>query len=71
MWKTCTQNKVLRKIRTVFLFRLGDQCNSGPESEYTDFKEVYERMAYGKWVRFPHSTVVTNEFLFDLVLRLQ
>ena len=57
---------------TVFyLDFLTDQI-SGPHMifEYSDFVEVYRKMAYGKCgIIIPTPNVVTNEFMFDLVLR--
>jgi hypothetical protein len=62
----------IKENTTVFYLDWETNIISGPRilQEYTDFQEVYERMAYGKCgVIVPIPTVVTNEFLFDLVLR--
>jgi hypothetical protein len=62
----------IKENTTVFYLDWETNAISGPRilAEYTDFKEVYERMVYGKCgVVSPIPTVVTNEFLFDLVLR--
>jgi hypothetical protein len=62
----------IKENTTVFYLDWETNAISGPRilAEYTDFKELYERMAYGKCgVIVPIPNVVTNEFLFELVLR--
>jgi hypothetical protein len=64
--------QAIKENTTVFYLDWETNAISGPRilADHTDFKEVYERMAYGKCgVIVPIPNVVTNEFLFDLVLR--
>ena len=57
---------------TVFYLDQNTKAISGPYSivSETDFVNLYHRMAYGLvGVICPFPNVITNEFLFDLVLR--
>lgn len=57
---------------TVFYLHQKTKQLSGPHTiySYLDFRDVYERMPFGlTGIIVPMPNVVTNEFVFDLVLR--
>lgn len=62
----------IKENTTVFYLDWETNVLSGPfiVTESNDFFELYQRMAFGKCgVITPRPNVITNEFLFDLVLR--
>lgn len=62
----------VKENTTVFYLDWETNVLSGPFilTESNDFFELYQRMAFGKvGVITPRPNVITNEFLFDLVLR--
>lgn len=62
----------VKENTTVFYLDWKTNQISGPRiiGDHTNFNDLYERMVFGKCgVIVPMPTVVTNEFLFELVLR--
>ena len=64
--------QAVKENTTVFYLDWKTNAISGPKiiGDYTNFNDLYNRMAYGKCgVIVPMPNVITNEFLFELVLR--
>ncbi|MBX9886659.1 MAG: hypothetical protein K2Y30_01840 [Flavobacteriaceae bacterium] len=62
----------IKENTTVFYLDWETNQLSGPHivTEDNNFNDLYNRMAYGKCgVITPRPNVITNEFMFDLVLR--
>ena len=64
--------QAVKENTTVFYLDWKTNAITGPKiiGDYTNFNDLYNRMAFGKCgVIVPIPTVITNEFLFELVLR--
>lgn len=64
--------QAVKENTTVFYLDWKTNAITGPKitGDYTNFNDLYNRMAYGKCgVIIPMPNVITNEFLFELVLR--
>jgi hypothetical protein len=64
--------QAVKENATVFYLDWKTNVLSGPRiiGDHTNFNDLYNRMAFGKCgVIVPIPNVVTNEFLFELVLR--
>lgn len=64
--------QAIKENTTVFYLDWETNAITGPKiiGEHTNFNDLYNRMAYGKCgVIVPMPNVITNEFLFELVLR--
>jgi hypothetical protein len=64
--------QAVKENTTVFNLDWVTNAITGPRiiGDYTNFNDLYNQMAYGKCgVIVPMPNVVTNEFLFELVLR--